>query len=177
MKKKMMLVSEITVGILVLAVVAYLAVTWMTPGNGGGNLLGLSIPGIGGRQVGRRALVTPAPEQPATEPDIAGYLVEIQDKSLIVQPIIKGAQGLVESGPHVEVVITNQTRLYRDATYDNMIGPQANNTNSVQQIMKPMTTDEIVVDGTLALIWGERRGSRLNATVIILQQEVNQKEK
>jgi len=54
--------------------------------------------------------VVRATEMPATNPDIVGRLEQRQDNSLMVRPDSKGAPA-----PLVEVVVTGQTRLYRNA--------------------------------------------------------------
>ena len=70
-------------------------------------------------------------------------------------------------GPQLEVVITPDTIIYRDVT-DLTIPPdqESGEREIVQQVRQVESSDD--VNGNLELeVWGERRGDRIVATVLV----------
>lgn len=132
--------------------------------------------------------VTPAPELPSAKPDLNGTFVERKDNVITIQTFSDmGAQGggLVVStgssggsddggvhitgnggdGPKVEVVVTKDTKIYRDATDPGAPPSDANATISVQQVVVPGSLDDLKSD-TMVMVWGRKNGDRIIAEVI-----------
>lgn len=78
-------------------------------------------------------------------------------------------------GPVTEVVITHDTKIYKDKTneqfggYIEMEGNEMPEMpDKIEQKVEPGTADEIGTNATVT-IWGERRGDRVIATFILFQ--------
>ena len=140
----------------------------------------------GGSAVSMQIQVIPAPELPTTPPDVTGLLAERKDNSLFIGTFAMdttgGGTGVVaisgsssaadtgpaisvsgNSGPKVEVVVTNETKIYQDVT------PFPTNpgegTTSIQQTMAPGSLDDIG-SMTMITVWGHKSGDRVIANVI-----------
>jgi hypothetical protein len=150
--------------IVVLAAAAFVGLSLLNPNLPG--LSGLRLPGAaGGASDKKPALsynVIPATEMPATNPDIVGRLEQKQDNSLMVRPDSKGA-----AAPLVEVVITGQTRLYRNATGDFLGTPPASG-SAVQMVLAAYSLEQAAV-GDSVIAWGQQRGGRLVAEVVMIE--------
>ena len=117
--------------------------------------------------------ITPAPELPATTPEITGVFVERKDNSVILQTVSfdAGVGGLAEnsspdsnSGPKVEVIVTVETIVYRENTeFSNPVAGQA---FSIQQTVEESTLDDLNTQ-TLVTVWGRRNGDRVIADVFL----------
>jgi len=111
--------------------------------------------------------VQQAREMPDTPPDVAGVFVRRKDSSLFVGTgtltfVIDGDAS--HDGPLLEAVSTHDTQIYRDDTAKLLNdGPPS---GPVQQVLKPGSLDEIGQDDVVSA-WGERRGDRLMARVIV----------
>lgn len=143
------------------------------------NPLGLfGLGGKGGIMV--RVNVIPAKELPKTPPDATGQFVERKDKTIVIQSIAmkpgaggmvvaKGSGGSVSSsspdsgGPKIEVVITNQTTIYRDTTQPG--GPPSTGNTTVQQTVEKSTLDELSTQ-SMVQVWGRKTGDRIIAEVL-----------
>jgi len=153
----------ITIGAVVaLAAATFVAVSLLHP-----NLAGFSAgrpPGAatGDKQQAVTYNMIPATEMPATNPDLVGRLERKQDNSLMVRPDSKGAPA-----PLVEVVVTGQTRLYRNATGDFVGTPPASG-SAVQMVLAPYSLERVAV-GDSVVAWGQQRGGRLVAEVIMIE--------
>lgn len=141
----------------------------------------------GGNSVSIRIDMIPAPELPKTEPETRGTFVERNDNAIVVQElsmemgkggivVSKGPGGPMTSGPgdsdgpKVEVVITNATIIYRDAT--EMIPPsKVNETQVVQQVVKEGTLDDLT-SNSMVMVWGRKNGDRIIADMIVYSQPV-----
>ena len=99
---------------------------------------------------------------PATNPNVVGRLEQRQDNSLMVRPDSKGAPA-----PLVEVVITSQTRLYRNATGD-FAGTPPPAGATVRMVLAPYSLGQAAV-GQHVIAWGQQRGARLVAEVIMIE--------
>jgi hypothetical protein len=143
--------------------------------------------GNGGGMVSLSVNMTPAPELPTTRPDATGTFVERKDNTITVQTIsmemgkgggvvvavgsADGANGSVTNssgggdGPKVEVVVTNQTKIYRDATDMGEPPSSGNQTITIQQIVEPGTLDDLKSQ-TMVMVWGRKNGDRIIADVI-----------
>ncbi len=185
MKKKILIGLAVVAGIAMLAGAAYLATSLMTPGRAETNPLGV-LPAPGSKGLGSGGKVTikievaPAPELPQSSPDVKGRLVEMKDNSLTVSSVAQGAaQGSTsvsgdtgggnspstttegDNSPSIttEVVITQDTKIYRDATFDAMKPPAD---GKIQQKVEPYSL----------AAWGAKRGDRLIADVVVLNRNV-----
>ncbi|HEU0297038.1 MAG TPA: hypothetical protein VFR47_30140 [Anaerolineales bacterium] len=110
--------------------------------------------------------VTPAPELPATSPEIVGLYVEMVDNTMTVQ-IVTNVGGIVgdssvdvSSAPKVEVIGTNQTTIYRDVT-------QLDESSAdTQQLVEESTLDYLNLPAMIS-VWGNRSGDRIVARVLL----------
>lgn len=151
---------------------------------GGGGRVMQSVSSFnGGPAVAVRTTILPAPELP-DEPSAAfGVLVSREDNTLLVgtgnidlevDVEVDGDTGQETTtliprtdGPQLEVVITPDTIIYRDVT-DLSVPPdqESGEREVVQQLRQVDSADDVT--GNLELeIWGERRGDRIVATVLV----------
>jgi len=163
--KNRMRTSLIVVGaIVVLAAAAFVGLSLLNPNLTGFG--GLRLPGAAAGPSDKKQTFTynviPATEMPATNPDIVGRLEQKQDNSLMVRPDSKGAPAAL-----VEVVIASQTRLYRNATGDFLGTPPASGT-AVQMVLVPYSLEQVAV-GDSVIAWGQQRGDRLVAEVVMVE--------
>lgn len=142
-------------------------------GNGGPNQNVISVQGPGGEAQTFALDIEPAEELPKTQPDEIGMFVERQDNSIFigtgeVSVIVEAKPGEEPqmdssfSGPKVEVVISADTVIYRDATQLDPENPGA----KVQQTVELSTIDEITEQSSIT-VWGRKAGDRVIADVIV----------
>jgi hypothetical protein len=169
--------------IILLGVTAFIAMRYFTQRDafGGGPMRfgesgpAISISGPGGGGERTFALdITPAEELPKTEPESRGLFVERKDNSIFIgtgdiKVMISDAGGDAEpavdtdySGDKVEVVISNDTIIYRDATELDPEDPGA----TVQQVVELSTIDDISPQSSIS-VWGRKAGDRIIADVIV----------
>ncbi len=120
----------------------------------------------------------PAAELPTTEPEVNGLFVRREDNSLflgtgqITMGVTAGEGGAVSDfqssydGPVVEVVVTNETKIYLDTTQLDPSGPAE---GEVEQTVALSTLDDINKDSSV-VVWGRRTGDRVVAEVILFMQ-------
>jgi hypothetical protein len=144
---------------------------------GGGMFL--SSNGSGGQavqQVFSKNDIIPAPELPTTAADATGVFLRRQNNSFFIGtgnvnihvggggP--NGASQVSSSydGPMVEVIVTNNTKIYRDDTFQNE--PDLPSGSKIQQKVVPGSLDEI---GQTSMInaWGKQTGDRLVADLLL----------
>jgi len=131
--------------------------------------------------------VIPAEELPKTPPEIMGLFVERKDKTIFIQSfsLDAGGKGMVvakgggeavagspvdtDSGPKVEVVITNETIIYRETT--ELGKPTSGETQTVQQTVEESTLDELNSDSMIT-VWGRKSGDRIIAEVLFYSNPV-----
>jgi hypothetical protein len=150
--------------IVLLALVTFVAVKYMNGAVGsptgdmerGGNLI-------------------PSEELPEVEPQTMGVYSERNDNIIIVAPA-DGIRIMVPDpnqegepkmeadyvGDKVEVVISNDTTIYRDVT---PMGPE-NAEKDIQQVVELSTIDEISPQSVIT-VWGRKAGDRILADVIL----------
>jgi hypothetical protein len=120
-----------------------------------------------------------APELPTAEPVLTGTFVKRDDNTLTLQSL--GSAGNISvvagggavaaspvdanSGPQVEVVITNQTKIWRDATEFNGPPPSGSGETEVQQQVAAGSLDDLTAQ-TMIMVWGRKNGDRIIADVI-----------
>lgn len=156
--------------------------------NGQAGPLGLFPLMGGGDRVSIMIEMVPAPELPKTEPTTRGTFAERKDNTIILREFSMemGKGGIVVStgpdsgldsvggsdsdAPKVEVVIPNETVIYRDAT--EMIPPsEVNETRVVQQVVEAGTLDDLT-SNSMVMVWGRKNGDRIIADVIVYSQPV-----
>lgn len=159
--------------------------------NQGVGSLGLGLPlGNGGEVMSVSVQIEPAPELPKAKPDVTGIFVERKDNTVIVSsiPMDAGGGGVVVStssesggegpvfssspngndGPKVEVVVTNETTIYKETTEPP--DPSGGN-QTIQQTVGEGTLDDLTSD-SFVTVWGRKSGDRIIADVIFYSQPV-----
>jgi hypothetical protein len=176
---------SITLGIVIL-VVSAAAFTAGNLLNRGVSPLGLL--GLGGRRGSMEISINliPAQELPGTPPDVIGLFAERRDKTILVQStslktggagvaVHKNEDGSASSssnmnyGPKVEVIITNETIVYRDTTQPNE-PPSAGNV-TLQQTVQESTLDDLNSQSEVT-VWGRKSGDRIIAEVLLYSDPV-----
>lgn len=129
--------------------------------------------------------IVPAEELPKTPPEVRGLFVERKDNTIVVQSISlkAGGKGIVvekgeggevsssadlESGPKVEVVVTNETTIYRETT-EIKEPPEGNQT--IQQTVEESTLDQLNSQ-SMVTVWGRKSGDRIIAEVLFYSNPV-----
>jgi hypothetical protein len=197
MSKRTILIGALVLVVLgLLAGGAYTAVQLLVPeaenggeetavadSGGGGRVMQSVMSQNGGPPVAVQTTILPAPELP-DEPSAAfGVLVSREDNTLLVgtgnidlevdvevnPETGQESTNLIPStdGPQLEVVLTPDTLIYRDVT-DLSIPPEqeSGEREIVQQVRLVGSADDVT--GNLELeIWGDRRGDRIVATVLV----------
>ena len=117
-----------------------------------------------------------AKELPDTPPHTSGLFVRRENQSLFVGTgnmsgvVVGGDHGSASrwdiryDGPVVEVVITHDTLIYHDVTSQQFT--QGLPSGQIQQMLNPGTLDEIGKDSIVSA-WGERRGDRVVAEILV----------
>jgi len=132
--------------------------------------------GLGGPNAGQVSIsideITPAPELPRRKGDITGSFVERKDSTIVVQAVtfgagvggVSGDAPMAEnSGIRVEIVITAQTKIYKDVTQ--FPAPVNGEVHNVQQAAAEGTLDELSTQ-TFITVWGRRSGDRIIADTL-----------
>jgi len=121
--------------------------------------------------------VEPAKELPATPPEATGIFLRREDRSVFigtgkVTGVAIGKEGKVSmakmshDGPVIEVVTTQDTLIYRNAT---PLPDSPSSQEKIQQVVEPGSLDDLDENTSLTL-WGERRGDRIVAQVLLYTQ-------
>ena len=168
--------------VILLALTAFIAMRYLTQKNGSGfgpsfgmgNGPGLSISGPAGAQQSFKLNIEPAEELPKTQPETRGLFVERKDNSIFVgtgkvtmmaSVGEGGGDPVVDAdydGAKVEVVISNDTIIYRDTTELDPENPSA----AVQQTVELGTIDDITPQSSIT-VWGRKAGDRIIADVVM----------
>ena len=120
--------------------------------------------------------IQPAKELPGTPADVRGIFDHRQDNSLFVgtgnvkMTVMKDKSGQVQtssshSGPVVEVVVTTQTKIYKDTTMQQFNGPPPQG-QKIQQVVEPGSLDEVGQNSTIT-VWGRKTGDRCIADMLV----------
>jgi hypothetical protein len=120
--------------------------------------------------------IQPAQELPQTPADMRGVFDHLQDNSIfigtgqVMVTVKQDQSGKVETssnhdGPTVEIVITSQTKLYKDVTMKQFDGPPPEG-QKIQQVLEPGSSDEIG-QASMITVWGKKTGDRLIAEVLV----------
>lgn len=180
--KRMILILGVLV--LVIGAAAFVAGRML---NGDVSPLGLF--GIGGKGdvMTVRVNVIPAEELPKTPAEVVGLFVKRQDNTIVISsiPLKSGAGGMIvqksdgeviagspadlDSGPQVEIVITNETTIYRETTEPT--GPPSGEEQTIQQTVEASTLDELNSQ-SMVMVWGRKSGDRIIAEVLFFSNPV-----
>ncbi|HTP08813.1 MAG TPA: hypothetical protein VMP08_11210 [Anaerolineae bacterium] len=138
---------------------------------------GLMIKGGPGGAQGVSVQIEPAKELPAAKADALGLFAERKDNSIFVTI---GSKFMVQvdkngnvntqtdgNGDKLEIVVTGDTTIYKDVTEASLNNPPSNGT--VQQQLAPGSLDEIGTNSFVSA-WGEKRGDRVIAKVLMYSQ-------
>jgi len=124
-----------------------------------------------------RGDIQPAQELPQVPADIDGIFIRRQDNSIfigtgkVMMSVRKNVQsGEVETssshdGPTVEVVVTSQTKVYKDVTMKQFNGPPPQG-QKIQQVVEEGSLDEVGQD-SLVIVWGKKTGDRFIAEILV----------
>jgi hypothetical protein len=149
---------------------------------GGANLMTLSQSdgkGGGGGQT-FYAKQIPAPELPKQASDLRGQAVSLKDNSIFIgqvdrvtMAVINGVQQTQPTppGPYTEVVVSKETKIYRDTTMDSMPKPSSGSSaDHPQEIQQKVAATDLasITSGSMLQVWGQRRGDRLIADVVVV---------
>lgn len=152
-----------------------------------------AVPGAGQRQmvlshddgsgpVQVRITTQPAPELPDRPSDAGGVFVRREDDAIVVgtgaievDVNITGdaePQLTVRSdGPEVEVLVTRDTQVYEDVTdLDAVLSEASGGDKTVQQVVRPVESAEGIGKNTEVQVWGQQRGDRIVADVIVFRK-------
>jgi hypothetical protein len=122
-----------------------------------------------------------AKELPQTPADVRGLFDHRQDNSIFIGTgkvtigVSRDPSGHVETtsnhdGPVVEIVITSQTKMYKDVTMRQLDGPPPQG-QKIQQVLEPGSSDEIG-QASLITVWGKRTGDRFIAEIVVYSPPV-----
>jgi hypothetical protein len=145
-------------------------------GGPGGMMMMSGGPGGGGQSVSVE--LVKAKELPEAEPAASGLFAERKDNSIFVTlgntfMVQVDKSGAVNTqtdgnGQQLEIVVTGDTTLYKDATQMMDVKTQPVD-GKLQQQLAPGSLDEIGSNSFVSA-WGERRGHRVIATVLFYSQ-------
>jgi hypothetical protein len=165
MKKNLYI--RLVIVILVIAAAAFIAGGML---NRGVSPLGLF--GLAGNGFSIVTEILPAEELPETPPEVEGLFVERQDNVIFIQTSqhnddARGVEVGSGGGPKVEVVVTNETIIFRDATEPPTERPTSDNNPPIQQVVEAGTLDDLNESQSLMMVWGRKSGDRLIAEVLV----------
>ncbi len=172
--------------VVVLGAAAFIGGRLMTARAGGPDGMLPILPGAdgGGAMTTMALKMEPAPELPQTEATIFGQLKRIENNSLF----ISDSQGMIQvqsvgsgsvaysassstapqpegSGKETEIVVTEETEIYKDIT-EMQFNSGDGEVQEVQQKVSSITLDDFGKNG-MVMVWGEHRGDRIIATTIL----------
>jgi hypothetical protein len=120
--------------------------------------------------------ILPAKELPQTPADVRGLFDRRQDNSIFIGTgqvtvgVERDQSGKVETtshhdGPVVEVVVTAQTKIYKDVTMRQFEGAPPEG-QKIQQVLESGSSDEIG-QASLLTVWGKKTGDRFIAEILV----------
>jgi hypothetical protein len=151
--------------------------------SGGGRVMQSISSQDGGPPVAVQTTILPAPELPAEPSAAFGILVSREDNTLLVGTGNIDLEVDIEvdpetgqentslfprtDGPQLEVVLTPDTIIYRDVTDLTLQPGQESGEREVVQAVRQVNSAEDITGNLELEIWGERRGDRIVATVLV----------
>jgi hypothetical protein len=171
MKKPTLMIGGIIVLVLLLAGAAFV---------GGRLLSGQGLPGLAPSQSvsvgpnGKMQLdIEPAKELPQTPGDVFGVFDHRKDNSIFVgtgevtMEVSRDQQiSTSHSGPIVEVVVSTQTKIYKDVTM-NQFSDRPPEGQKIQQVLEPGSLDDIGQSSSI-IVWGRKTGDRFIADILVV---------
>ncbi len=171
MKKRILIIGGIVVLVVLLAGAAFVGAQLL---NGQG-LLGLTAAGGPGGKV--LIQTSPAKELPQTPADVQGVFDHRKDNSIFIGTgdahihaqrdqngnLVQASSSY--TGPLIEVVVSPQSKVYRDTTPQQFNSPPPAGQN-IQQVIEPGALDEIG-QPSIITAWGKKTGDRLVADVLV----------
>lgn len=189
MKRNIWLGIGITVVLLaVLAAGAYTAARLLArpeqaaAATGGGVRVMQEVVDNGSGPVSVQTTVLPAPELPDEAPAAAGIVLSRQDNAVMlgtgridvavrveVDAAGQETRSVVPTtdGPEVEVIIGSDTVLYRDVTDFEADQATESGERTLQQVVRPAGSADDIAPQMEMVVWGEQRGDRIIATVVV----------
>jgi hypothetical protein len=132
-----------------------------------------------GNPVTVKTVILPAAELPQRAAEAGGVLVRQEDNSYFVgtgsvSVSINNVNGVesaaVEhSGPEIEVVANRNTQFYRDVTEVDFTSSESKE-QTLQQELLAVEQPETIPAGASIQVWGEMRGDRVSAAVIVYSE-------
>jgi hypothetical protein len=127
-----------------------------------------------------RITIAPSPDLPDRAPEVAGIFVRREDNSIFVgtgniflDVEVDGDTGqrdvnLSNDGPEVEVVVTRDTVIYQDTTDMDVISEKSESGEiTITQEVTPVDSLEEIPKNTEFQTWGQKRGDRLVADILV----------
>ena len=189
MKSNLILIAALVVVALLLAGGAIIGVQLLaspdseTGVSGGGRVMQSVQVGNDGAPVSVQTTLLPAAELPDEGATASGLVLGRQDDvltvgtgaiELAVEVQVDGSTGretttVVPStnGPELEVVLTRDTLLYRDITDIAGQIPDKSGEVTIVQEIRPATDSRLIEEQMEVQVWGERRGERIIAQVLV----------
>ena len=153
--------------------------------------LGFGMPMGGGGDVMTVSIqVTPAAELPTSKPEVIGLFAERRDKTIVIQSVSmdagqggglvvqSGGEGEVvagspldNSGPKVEVVVNNETKIYIETTQPPSAPPTSGETQVLQQTVDEGSLDDLTTQSFVS-VWGRQSGDRIIAEVVFISNPI-----
>jgi hypothetical protein len=120
--------------------------------------------------------IQPAPELPERQADVFGLFVSQNDDTLVIGTgntmVLFGSEGgppeTSYDGIAVEVFVTNQTQLYEDITEISF----DTDASDIQEQVRPVESLDDLEEGTMVRVWGQQRGDRLIAEIVVYRNEM-----
>ena len=189
--KKVFTIVGVVAGVIVIAAAAFIGGRFLNQrASPGGGLMQVGGGSGAGGAVSMSVEVIPAPELPTTQPELTGTLAERKDNTIYIQTfsmetggggvqvMSSSSSSSVEttgavpnnSGPKVEVVITNDTKIYKDVTEWDFSSSEG--TKKIQQTVEPGDLDDLTKQ-TMITIWGRKVGDRVIADVIVYSNPIS----
>ncbi|MCP5100639.1 MAG: hypothetical protein GY943_34250, partial [Chloroflexi bacterium] len=113
------------------------------------------------------------PERPS---EVGGVLTKQVDNSYFVGTgsisvsinVVNGVESVAtdHSGPEIEVVINRDTIFYQDVTEVEFTASESKEQTLHQEIVE-VDQPESISDGSSMQVWGEKRGDRVTAEIIV----------
>ena len=152
-------------------------------GSGSGRVMQSVKVGSDGAAVSVQTTIIPAAELPPEEAAAFGIVLNHQDDvltvgtgaiELAVEVKVDAATGQEQTsvvpstnGPELEVVLTHDTLLYRDITDVEGQTPDESGEVTIIQEIRPVTDSGAIEEQMEVQVWGERRGDRIVADVLV----------
>lgn len=129
-----------------------------------------------GNPVTVKTIILPAVELPQRPSEAGGILKRQEDNSYFVGTgsvsvsvqVIDGesSTAVEHSGPEVEIVTNRDTQFYQDVTRVDFTASESKE-QTLQQEIRLVDRPETMPDGAEMQVWGEKRGDRVIAEVIV----------